>query len=144
MNMYYGLSVMALRKDVSAADYEEAAIADPEILAFIPRITIEEDGELESRGAAFRHAARLRITTIDGRTFTREVLHRRGSPENPVRRSDIERKFNANVDRLLAPATRDRLIALCASLEMLPNVAAINEIVSAPLATRPDGATRST
>jgi hypothetical protein len=40
MNMYYGLSVMSLRRDVSAADYSEDAIADPEILAFMPRIKI--------------------------------------------------------------------------------------------------------
>jgi aconitate decarboxylase len=137
MNMYYGLSVMALRKDVSAADYSEAEIADPQILSFIRRIRIEEDAELESRGAAFRHAARLRVLTADGRSFTREVLHRRGSPENPVKPGDIARKFNANVDRLLRPDARDRLIELCASLEKLATVAGINEIVAAPLSTPP-------
>jgi aconitate decarboxylase len=143
MNMYYGLSVMALRKDVSAADYSEAEIADSRILSFIRRIRIEEDAELESRGAAFRHAARLRVLTADGRTFTREVLHRRGSPENPVKPSDIARKFSANVDRLLTPDARDRMIELCASLEKLPNVAGINEVVAAPLSTPPQLSPRS-
>lgn len=114
MNMYYGLSVVALRKEVSAADYNETAISDPRVLAFIPRITIEEDSELESKGAAFRHAARLRVLTMDGRTLTQEVLHRRGSPESPVERAEIERKFCSNVDGLLEPGTRDRFIELCA------------------------------
>src|ERR1700759_905429 len=122
MNMYYGLSVMALRKDVTAADYGEAEIANPDILTFIPRIRLEEDAELESRGAPFRHAARLRVLTADGRRFTREVLHRRGSPENPVERPDIERKFNANVDGLLKAGAGTRLIELCASLEKLPTL----------------------
>src|SRR5262249_23089070 len=40
MNMFYGLSVMAQRRTVSAADYCDDAIADPEILAFMPRIRI--------------------------------------------------------------------------------------------------------
>jgi 2-methylcitrate dehydratase PrpD len=133
MNMYYGLSVMALRQDVSAADYREDTVADSEVLAFIPRIRIEEDDELERRGAAFRHAARIRVLATDGRTFTREVLHRRGSPENPVERPDIERKFNSNVERLLKPVARGRLVELCLSLEKLPNVAAINRIMAAPL-----------
>jgi 2-methylcitrate dehydratase PrpD len=137
MNMYYGLSVMALRKEVSAADYSDTAISDPQVLAFIPRNTIEEDSELESKGAAFRHAARLRVLTMDGRTLTREVLHRRGSPESPVERAEIERKFCSNVDGLLEPGTRDRLIELCASIETLPLVAAINDIVSAPPSTQP-------
>src|SRR6185437_11623235 len=136
MNMYYGLSVMALRKDVSAADYSEARIAHPAVLAFIPRIRIEEDAELEGKGAAFRHAARLRVLTTDGRTLRREVLHRRGSPENPVTRADIARKFNANVERLLEPGARKRLVELCSSLETLQSVAAITEIVAAPLTSR--------
>src|SRR6201994_2128821 len=65
MNMYYGLSVMALRKDVSSADYSETEIVNPEILSFMSRIRLEEDAELENRGAAFRHAARVRVRTAD-------------------------------------------------------------------------------
>ena len=137
MNMYYGLSVMAFRQDVSAADYVESQIADAGILEFIRKITIEEDAELESRGPAFRHAARLRVLADDGRTFTREVLHRRGSPENPVGRQDVERKFNSNLDGLLAPDARSRLIELCSTLEKLPHVKAINDIVGAPIAREP-------
>jgi 2-methylcitrate dehydratase PrpD len=125
---------MALRKDVTAADYDEAEIANPEIMAFIPRIRIEEDAELENRGASFRHAARLRVLTADGRAFEREVLHRRGSPENPVQWPDIERKFGSNVDGLLNARVRTRLIELCSSLEKLPTVIEINEIVAAQLA----------
>ena len=134
MNMYYGLSVMALRKDVSAADYSEAAIADPAILDFMRRINIFEDAELESRGPAFRHAARLRVLTNDGRTFAREILHRRASPENPVTWQDIERKFYANVGSLLAGASPERLLELGCTLERLVDAAAINEIVAAPSA----------
>jgi aconitate decarboxylase len=134
MNMYYGLSVMAFGRDVSASDYVESKIADAGLLGFMRKITIEEDAELESRGPAFRHAARLRVFTNDGRTFAREVLHRRGSPENPVERQDIERKFNSNLDGLLAPDARSRLIGFCSTLETLPRVTAINDIVGAPIA----------
>jgi 2-methylcitrate dehydratase PrpD len=104
-------------------------------MSFIPRIRIEEDAELESRGAAFRHAARLRVRTVDGSSFTREVLHRRGSPENPVKWPDIERKFSSNVDGLLKARVRTRLVELCASLEKLPTVIDINEIVAAEFAS---------
>jgi aconitate decarboxylase len=134
MNMYYGLSVMALRKDVSAADYSEAAIADPETLNFMRRIKIVEDAELESRGPAFRHAARLRVLTTDGHAFAREILHRRASPENPVKWEDIQRKFNANVEGLLEPAAGERLLQLGSGLERLANVTAVNDIVAAPFA----------
>jgi len=118
MNMYDGLSVMALRKDVSADDYSEAAIADPETLDFMRRIRIVEDAELEGLGPAFRHAARLRVETSDGRAFTREILHRRASPRiGQV--EDIARKFTANVEGLLEPAAGERLLQFGSRLEGL-------------------------
>ncbi|HWZ38687.1 MAG TPA: MmgE/PrpD family protein [Bradyrhizobium sp.] len=132
MNMYYGLSVMAYRRDVTAADYGEADIADPRLLDFMSKIKIEEDAELENRGPAFRHAARVHVLTTDGRSFAREILHRRGSPENPVKWDDVERKFNANVAGLLEPGAGRKLLDSCATLEKLPNVTAINDILAAP------------
>src|SRR5215467_3504504 len=107
MNMYYGLSVMTLKGNVSASDYSEGSIADPDIIAFMPRINIAVDAELESRGPPYRHAARVAVLATDGRTFGREVLHRRGRPENPVTRQDVEAKFDGNVSGLLGLRAAD-------------------------------------
>ncbi|WP_420965977.1 MmgE/PrpD family protein [Bradyrhizobium sp. B120] len=139
MNMYYGLSVMAHKKDVTAADYGEADIASPQLLDFMSKIKIEEDAELEASGPSLRHAARVRVRTIDGRSFAREILHRRGSPENPVKWGDIERKFNANIAGLLAPNLGRILLDSCGTLEKLANVTAINDILAAtfPVTTAP-------
>ena len=70
--------------------------------------------------------------TTDGRTFTREILHRRGSPENPENREDIERKFDANVSRLLKSSTMDQLKDLAARLDVLTNAKEIIAIVASP------------
>jgi 2-methylcitrate dehydratase PrpD len=132
MNMYYGLSVMTLKGNVSAADYSEGSIADPEIVAFMPRINIAVDSELESRAPLYRHAARVAVLTTDDRTFRREVLHRRGSPENPVTRHDVEVKFDANVNQLLSPGAADRLKSLATQLEALTSAQEIIDIIAAP------------
>ena len=132
MNMYYGLSVMARRQNISASDYSEDAIADPENLALVPRIKIAVDPEIESRGPAFRHAARLAVLTTDGRTIRREVWHRRGSPENPVSRQEVEEKFFANVSSLLSVKAAERLKSLAARLDVLADAKEIIEIVSSP------------
>jgi aconitate decarboxylase len=126
MNMYYGLSVMAQRRNVSASDYSDDAIADPQILAFLPRIKIAGDSEIESRGPSFRHAARIAVQTTDGRSFRREVWHRRGSPENPVSRQEVEEKFAANVNQLLDANATERLKSLATRLDTLPDA---NEII---------------
>ena len=130
MNMFYGLAVMALRGDVSVADYAEDRIADAETLAFVARINIHLDEGLEQKGPAFRHAARLAVTTRDGRRFEREVHNRRGSPENPVTREDVERKFHANVGALLSRGDADRLKQLALDLENQPNATAIVGLVA--------------
>jgi 2-methylcitrate dehydratase PrpD len=131
MNMYYGLSVIALKGNVSAPDYSADTIADPEVIAFMPRISIGVDPELESRGPAYRHAARVTVQTTDGRTLRREVLHRRGSPENPVTRQDVEAKFDANVSGLLGAGAADRLKSLAARLDVLASAKEIIDIVAA-------------
>jgi 2-methylcitrate dehydratase PrpD len=125
--MFYGIAVMALRGDVAARDYTEATIGNAEILSFLPRIKVYEDPELEAMGPAFRHAARVAVRTVGGRTVTREVLNRRGSPENPVTRADVERKFVANLADILASQEIERLKALALTLDTLANA---NDIVS--------------
>jgi hypothetical protein len=74
------------------------------------------------------------VLTTDGHAFAREILHRRASPENPVKWEDIQRKFNANVEGLLEPAAGERLLQLGSGLERLANVTAVNDIVAAPFA----------
>jgi len=135
MNIFYGLSVMAQRRNVAAGDYSDEAIADPEILAFIPRIKVAEDPEIEAKGPALRHAARVTVLTTDGRSLRRDVWHRRGSPENPVSRREVEEKFAANVGGLLdADATR-RLQSLAAKLEALTDAREIIAIMAAPVSS---------
>ncbi len=134
MNMYYGLSVMAQRGNVAAGDYADAAIADPAILAFVPRIKVAVDPEIEGKGAAFRHAARVAVRTADGRSFSRDVWHRRGSPENPVSRQEVEEKFAANARGLLGSDAAQRLQSLAADLDALTNAEEINTIMAAPFA----------
>lgn len=133
MNMYCGIAVVALRGDVAARDYTEPTIADADILAFIPRIKVFVDDELEAMGPAFRHAARVTVRTIDGRTLRHEVLNRRGSPENAVTREDVERKFAANLAGMLSPEEVVRMEQLALSLDTLANAGGILQIVSGKL-----------
>ena len=137
MNMYYGLSVMAQRRNVSAGDYSDDAIADPEILAFMPRIKIAVDPEIEGRGPSFRHASRIAVLTTDGRSFRRDVWHRGGSPENPVSRQEVEEKFAANVNQLLSAHTAERLKSLAAGLDVLADAKEIVDIVASPFEQPP-------
>ncbi len=134
MNLFYGLAVIAYDGVAFVDQYREDRLRDPKIFDFIKRITARVDPEIEGMGAAFRHAARLSITTRDGRTFTREILNRRGSPENPLKPEDIEYKFRHVVKSCLTPANIDKVMQLVAKLDKLDSTSELISILAAPTA----------
>ena len=129
MNMFHGLAVMALHRDASAGQYQDALLSDPAVLAFIPRITAYEDAGLEAMGAAYRHACRMEVVTRDGRTLRHECLVRRGSPEDPVGQEAVVRKFAGNVRDILSPAEAAQLRDLTLRFDELENTNAVTRLL---------------
>ena len=132
MNLFYGLAVIALDGTAFVEQYREDRLRDPRILDFIGRISARVDPEIEAMGPAFRHAARIRIETRDGRMLGREILHRRGSPENPLKPGDIEYKFRNVARGCLAPRRLERVIELCKTLDRLADTRELIAILAAP------------
>jgi 2-methylcitrate dehydratase PrpD len=132
MNLFYGLAVIALDGAAFVEQYREDRLRDPRILDFIGRISARVDPEIEAMGPAFRHAARINIETRDGRKFGRENLHRRGSPENPLKPGDIEYKFRNVAKGCLSPKRLERVVELCKTLDKLPDIRELITILAAP------------
>jgi 2-methylcitrate dehydratase PrpD len=133
MNLYYGLAVIALDGAAFVDQYREDRLRDPRILDFIGRIHASVDPGIEAMGPAFRHAARLKVETRDRRMHTREILHRRGSPENPLKPGDIEYKFRNVARGCLAPARLDRVIDICKTLDRQADTRELIAILAAPV-----------
>ncbi len=131
MNLFYGIAVIAFDGVAFVAQYAEDRLAEPRLLDFIGRIHAHTDTEIEAMGPAFRHAARVKVTTRDGRSFSHEILNRRGSPENPMTRQDVEYKFRNVVASCLSPDRIDRVIALVDGLERLDNTNELIELLAA-------------
>ncbi len=130
MNMFYGLAAMATGGDVTVADYTPARMQDPALLGFIPRIMIHEDAGLEAMGHRFRHACRMKVATTDGRSFSHEILYRRGSADSDVGSEEVRRKFAGNVRGLLSDGDRDRVIELVESLDTAAHVRELCDILA--------------
>ena len=90
------------------------------------------DAEIEAMGAPFRHAARVKVSTRDGRSFEKLILHRRGSPEAPLKPQDIEYKFRHVVRSCIPEARMLRIVDLVRQLEQLENTRELLELVAAP------------
>jgi 2-methylcitrate dehydratase PrpD len=134
MNLFYGLAVMAYDGVAFVAQYTQERLAEPRLLDFIQRIEARVDPQIEAMGAAFRHAARVTLTLRDGKRLSHEILHRRGSPENPMSAADVEYKFRHVVASCLRPQDIDRVVDLVARLEQLDDVSELIALVAAPRA----------
>jgi 2-methylcitrate dehydratase PrpD len=132
MNLYYGLAVTALDGVAFTEQYREDRLRDPRILDFIGRIRAYVDPEIGSMGAAFRHAARVKVTTHDQRTFEMLSLHRRGSPEQPLKPEEIEHKFRHVMRSCIAEERAERIVKLVRSLETLDSTQPLIELIAAP------------
>jgi 2-methylcitrate dehydratase PrpD len=134
MNLYYGLAVIALDGVAFTEQYRESRLRDPKIFDFIRRITAYVDPEIEGMGAPFRHAARVKVSAGGGRVFEKLLLHRRGSPENPLKPEDIEYKFRHVVSACLAKPDIDRVMKLVASLDRMDSTSELTNLIGAPVA----------
>ena len=117
MNIYYGLATMALTGDVSAGDFAEERLADPGVLDFMRRITVEEDPGIAALGRVGRHGCRLTLTTTGGKIYREDVNDRRASPENPVSRDDVVDKFRSNVRGVLSDGDAEQVMHLVDTLD---------------------------
>jgi 2-methylcitrate dehydratase PrpD len=134
MNLAYGLAVIAVDGVAFVDQYRVERLCDPRLLDFIARVQPYIDPEIDAMGASYRHAARITVHTRDGRTLDHEVLNRRGSPENPLGRDDIEYKFRLVTAPVLAQRDIDRIVELVARLEDLGD---LHELVAILGAARP-------
>jgi len=134
MNLAYGLAVIAVDGVAFVEQYREDRLRDPRLLDFIGRVSARIDPEIDAMGPAYRHAARITVRTRDGRTLRHEILNRRGSPENPLGREDIEYKFRQVTASVLSKRHIDRVVELVAQLEKLGD---LQELIAILGAARP-------
>ena len=92
MNLLYGIAVMAIDRRAGIEQFDESRIIDPEILRFIERIKVRHDPAFDAEEGRYRVGCRM-IVRARGREFETTVLYRKGSPDDPMSPSELEKKF---------------------------------------------------
>jgi 2-methylcitrate dehydratase PrpD len=72
---------------------------DPQAIALARKIGWQP---MADHGFPARFAARLEVTTRDGRTLVAEVGNVRGAPDRPIAASEVQAKFRANAAQALS------------------------------------------
>jgi 2-methylcitrate dehydratase PrpD len=107
-------------------------LSDPRVLDLVKRISARIDPEIDAMGAAFRHAARIKVVTRDGREFAAELLNRRGSAENPLKPEDIDYKFRQVVRQCLSAPDIEKVVSLVRGMEKVADLGEVIGIMGAP------------
>jgi 2-methylcitrate dehydratase PrpD len=127
MNLRYGLAVMALEREATAAQFAPDRLFAPQTMAYLPRIRVEHEPKYDGNSGIHRVACRLVVHTGDGRTLETEVLFRKGSPEDPMSAAELRGKFLGLASPVLGAA---RAQALAAAVDRLERLDDAGELVS--------------
>ena len=122
MNLYFNMASVAFDGVLFTEQYSEAKLTDPKLLTFMKKVNAYIDSEIENMGVAYRHASRVKVTTTMGKVYSQEILDRRGSPENPLSKSDVQFKFRNVVSGILRESQIDEMIELVDRMEDLSDL----------------------
>ncbi len=136
------LAVAAVCGKEALLPLKPSVLRDPLITEWAKRVHLYRDEALDGLFPA-RTAARIRVVTKDG-AFEKTVLDPLGDPLNPMSDAVLEDKFRHLGGHVLAPEEQDRLVALVRSLEHLPAVHPITDMLSRASSPPPPAACDST
>jgi len=122
MNLYFNMASVVFDGVLFTEQYSEAKLTDPKLLAFMKKVNAYIDSGIENMGVAYRHASRVKVTTTMGKVYSQEILDRRGSPENPLSKSDVQFKFRNVVSGILRESQIDEMIELVDRMEDLSDL----------------------
>jgi 2-methylcitrate dehydratase PrpD len=130
MNGFYAAAVTLLDGDAFIDQYAEARLADPAILALIPRISIVHDAELDREGPSKRHAVRIEAVRTDGTILTTCTEQRRGSAEHPRTVDEVEQKFRRLAGDVLPARSINAVLEMVAGLEWNSDIGGLTSLVT--------------
>ena len=130
MNLYFNMASVAFDGVLFTEQYSESKLTDPRLQAFMQKVHAYIDRDIEAMGVAYRHASRVKVTTTKGEVFQKEILDRRGSPENPLSKDEIAFKFRNVVSGILRDSQIDEMIGLVDKLEELTDMSLITNLLA--------------
>ena len=109
--------------DITNETFEPHKFRDPRILAFMRKITVNEDPSLTARQGV---SAPTRVTAIlvDGQRISREVDHAPGFAKSPMSRADVEKKFRDNVGKRWPSGQTEAVLAVLWEFDRMDDLAA--------------------
>ncbi|HEX6778136.1 MAG TPA: MmgE/PrpD family protein [Ktedonobacterales bacterium] len=122
-SMAFVLALIALHGSAGVTDFTNQALRNPAIRAFLPRVEMTLDPEID-RAYPERWIGLVEVETADGRHFVSRVDVPKGDPGNTLSRAELEAKTRrlASYQQGASSAEIDQIIARIWNLEGQPNL----------------------
>jgi 2-methylcitrate dehydratase PrpD len=127
-------AVMMVNGNVTLRDYTEEALRDRRVLAMADKVSyrVDPDAKLTVGGYSSLSRPSVEMRTTDGRFFSCIPEGLPGDPAHPVSDAMLESKFRDCVSfsaTQIAPTTANKVIAMIADLENVPDAAELVELL---------------
>jgi 2-methylcitrate dehydratase PrpD len=110
----YLLASILVRGRAGLAEFDDAAVREPAVLAIARRVTYEIDATIDYPR---QFVGDVEITLTDGRVVRERQDRPRGGPDAPLTRAEIEAKFRGNAGLALPAGQVERVIAAVSGLD---------------------------
>jgi 2-methylcitrate dehydratase PrpD len=128
INLEYLLAVAAYDRKLELEAHSEERAKDPRVWELQNRIRLVWSSELD-RDPELNAAAIVELRTRNGQTFTEQVVHPTGSPQNPMSQQEIEEKFFSLSSQVISRAQAERILDMVGNLENMQNLRELGDFV---------------
>jgi len=126
----YCIAAAIVDRQVTPAQFESEKIHDPKIREQLHKVEVVADPEIEKLFPALQRV-KVRIDTIAGESFHKELDYPKGDPRNPLSDREIETKFKALADGVITKKRQAEIIERVWNLEKETNLTSLMGLLKA-------------
>ncbi len=131
----YVIAAAIAERQVTPVQFEMKKIMDPTIRAQLKKVEVVADPEIEKVFPALQRVI-VNLTTVDGRTFTKQLDYPKGDPRNPLSDAEVEEKFSALAEGVLSAGAQKKLKDAIWNLEKAGSVSKLMGLMKADVKKR--------
>jgi 2-methylcitrate dehydratase PrpD len=107
--------------------FDEQKLKDKRVFAMMRRVRLQVDSEIEQK--RWDRAARVTVHLKNRKRHSRLVVHFKGTPQNPLSRTEVEDKARKLTRSILSRLQTGRLLDVIGNLEKLPDVSSVGNLL---------------
>jgi 2-methylcitrate dehydratase PrpD len=128
LSIQYGIASILVRGKAGIREYEEEAIADPEVRRVSDLVRIEVDEEIQKLYPNPRSMI-VEIRDKKGNTASTRIDHAKGDAENPMSDGELFEKFRDVTGGVLSPEKAEEIVAAAMTIHTRKEIASFTEML---------------